>query len=173
MRLGEDFFVRDTVTVARELLGKRMVCGDRQVVITETEAYVGEGDPACHAARGRTPRTEVMFGKPGVLYVYFIYGMYFCMNVVTEQEGFPAAVLIRGVVDLDRPEEKLDGPGKLCRSLGITKDIYNGLDSTVSPALYFEDMSLVVPYEATPRIGIKQGTERLWRFVGDVDLTSF
>ncbi|EKD64189.1 MAG: 3-methyladenine DNA glycosylase, partial [uncultured bacterium] len=94
MRLSRDFFERNTLDVARELLGKFMVFNGKVGRITEVEAYIGQDDPACHAARGMTPRNRVMFGQGGFSYVYFIYGMYHCLNFVTEREGFPAAVLI-------------------------------------------------------------------------------
>src|SRR6478752_1914574 len=99
-KLQRDFFEAPTVTVARDLIGKKLVWKQKELVITETEAYIGDGDEACHASCGKTKRTEVMFGKPGCLYIYFIYGMYYCMNIVTEREGFPAAVLIRGAIDV-------------------------------------------------------------------------
>ena len=96
MPLPRKFYARPTLTVARELLGCVLACGDKQFRIVETEAYIGPEDLACHAARGRrTARNEVMYGEAGHAYVYFIYGMYYCLNVVTEQPEFPAAVLIR------------------------------------------------------------------------------
>ena len=111
------YFNRPTVTVARSLIGKylvrsidgRMLAGK----IVEVEAYVGPQDKACHASKGRTPRTEVLFGPPGVAYVYLIYGMYHCLNVVTEREEFPSAILIRAI-EIDG--ELIDGPGRLCRA---------------------------------------------------------
>src|SRR3989344_7227500 len=116
MKLNREFFNRNTVVVARELLGKYLVrkIGSKIVraKITETEAYCGPRDLACHASRGMTPRTKVMFGPPGRAYIYLIYGMYHCLNIVTEKEGYPAAVLIRGC-------ELADGPGKTCRDLKI------------------------------------------------------
>lgn len=159
--MKRDFFNRPTVTVAQELLGKTLVYGPHRGIITETEAYVGQDDPACHAARGMTPRTKPMFGKPGVSYIYFIYGMYFCLNVVTEEEGFPAAVLIRGLLHEDGTH--YNGPGKLCRALGLTKD-QNEIDMVTSKELYFLDTPTWPSAPATPRIGIKQGIDKLWRF---------
>ena len=97
-RLSRSFFNRSTLKVASDLLGQLLVRKYRgrltKVIITETEAYIGQNDPACHACRGLTPRNRVMFGPAGHAYVYFIYGMYFCLNIVTEAEGFPAAVLL-------------------------------------------------------------------------------
>jgi len=157
MILKRDFFERPTLDVAKELLGKTLVFGSHRAIITETEAYLGENDPACHAARGRTKRTDVMFGPAGYSYVYLIYGMYHCLNFVTEREGFPAAVLIRGA-------GKFDGPGKLCRGFGITLE-NNRVDITQNQAFYVLDTPSLSDYECTPRIGISKGQEHLWRFV--------
>ncbi len=184
-RLGRDFYARDTLDVARELLGKRLVRaidGERlSGLIVETEAYIGEEDRACHASRGRTPRTEVMYGPPGHAYIYFIYGMYHCLNVVTDRVGFPAAVLIRGIQPQEgveymrrnrrfRPEGELtNGPGKLCQALAIDRGL-NGLDLCHSDLLFIEEA--VVPdleeIEVTPRIGIRADAiakRRPWRFL--------
>lgn len=171
MRLKKDYFSQSTLHVAQDLLGKELVFRDYKGLITETEAYIGRDDPACHAARGQTPRTTVMFGPAGVSYVYFIYGMYFCLNIVTETEGFPAAVLIRGL-QLIHPESKnLNGPGKLCKHLGITRD-HNGLDLTTSDIFYVQDKGLKPGYSATPRIGITVGTDKLWRFLVTEDMAT-
>lgn len=161
MRLTRDFFNRPTLEVARDLLGKHLVFGDREGRITEVEAYIGDGsDPACHAHRGKTERNQVMFGPPGHSYVYFIYGMYHCLNFVTEPEGVAAAVLIRGL-----DGEKLDGPGKLCREFNITKN-HNGIDLCEDENFYVEDRGeSPSEIEATPRIGIKEGKDLLWRFL--------
>lgn len=163
-RLSRDFFGRPTLTVAQDLLGKIMVFNKAAGLITETEAYIGQDDPACHAARGKTPRNAVMFGPPGFSYVYFIYGMYHCLNFVTEEEGTPAAVLIRGLMLIEPSPLHLDGPGKLCRHLDITRH-HNAIDVVDSDFFYVKDSPLSPPYEATPRIGIKKGQEKLWRFV--------
>ncbi len=141
-----------------------MVFNGTAGLITETEAYIGQDDPACHAARGKTTRNAVMFGPPGFSYVYFIYGMYHCLNFVTEDEGKPAAVLIRGLKLLESPSLHLNGPGKLCRHLGITRD-HNGIDITTSDFFYIKDSPPPPTFETTPRIGITQGQEKLWRFV--------
>ncbi|PTL81125.1 DNA-3-methyladenine glycosylase [Vitiosangium sp. GDMCC 1.1324] len=126
MRLPASFYARPALTVARELLGTHLILdeGGRRRVgrIVETEAYVGEHDLACHAAKGRTPRTEVLFGPPGKAYVYLIYGMYHCFNVVTDVEGVASAVLVRAVEPVAGlpPGARTDGPGRLCRALELT-----------------------------------------------------
>lgn len=124
MKLNGKFFENDTFKVAEELLGKKLVRiyrGKRiEGIITETEAYVGPDDKASHASRGKTLRTEVMFGKAGVIYVYLIYGMYHCLNIVTGKKNYPAAVLIRGVTSNG---EKISGPGKVCRFFHIDKTL--------------------------------------------------
>ncbi len=163
-RLGRDFFARPTIEVAQELVGKELVFHMHKGIITETEAYVGQNDPACHAARGLTKRTEVMFGPPGYSYVYLIYGMYYCLNFVTEAEGFPAAVLIRGICLDNISRRNLDGPGKLCKFLGITKE-HNKIDITTHEHFYVNNTDLKLPYNTTSRIGISKGKELLWRFV--------
>jgi DNA-3-methyladenine glycosylase len=161
-KLKRNFFARDTITVAQELLGKTLVYNNHRGIITETEAYIGQDDPACHAARGLTPRTKPMFGPAGFSYIYLIYGMYFCMNIVTEDEGFPAAVLLRGLLYEDGTH--YDGPGKLCRALGLTRE-QNEIDIVKSKELYVLDTPSIPDFLATPRIGIKQGLDKYWRFV--------
>jgi DNA-3-methyladenine glycosylase len=171
-KLRRDFYRRSTLTVARELLGKRLVRvvdGQRlSGLIVEVEAYVGEGDAACHAACGRTPRNEAMYGPPGHAYVYFIYGMHHCLNVVTEEEGFPAAVLIRALEPLEgleimrrhrlgKPDSELtNGPAKLCQALAIERG-FNGMDLCTGEVLFIEEGRMVAEEEigASPRIGIK------------------
>ena len=170
-RLGKRFFHQPTVKVAKELLGKYLiVCRENQFQvgkITETEAYVGPQDKASHASRGKTDRNKIMWGPPGQLYVYFVYGMYYCLNVVTEKEGYPAAVLIRGLEPVFGIRGKTDGPGKICRELKITtKD--TGLDITKSYEIYIKDIG-ERPKEiiAAPRIGVDYAGEwakRKWRF---------
>ncbi len=135
--LPRDFYARDTELVARDLLGRVLECetseGTASGIIVETEAYLGEHDEACHAVAGRTARTEPLYGPPGISYVYFIYGMYWCFNAVTRDEGLPSAVLVRALEPLDgiplmqrrRPirsslPDLTNGPGKLCTALGIT-----------------------------------------------------
>jgi DNA-3-methyladenine glycosylase len=163
-RLKREFFNRPTIDVAQDLLGKIMVFKGAAGVITETEAYIGQDDPACHAHRGLTKRNAVMFGPAGFSYVYFIYGMYYCLNFVTEEEGKPAAVLIRGLMLIKPSPLHLNGPGKLCRHLGITRD-HNGIDLIESDTFYIKDSPFSPPFDSTSRIGISKGQDRLWRFV--------
>ena len=126
--LPKSFFMHDTRRVARDLIGKTLVRthGGKiiRAVITETEAYRGRNDKASHASRGKTARTRVMFGEAGKIYVYLVYGMHYCLNIVTEQKDFPAAVLIRAVRPIGGGTE-LDGPGKLTRALGIDRTLNN------------------------------------------------
>lgn len=163
-RLSRDFFNRPTLKVAQELLGKIMVFGSVGGIITETEAYIGKDDPASHAFRGKTSRTAVMFGPPGFTYVYFIYGMYHCLNFTTEEEGTAGGVLIRGVQLITPSPLFLNGPGKLCRHLGITRD-HNGIDLINHEHFFVKDSPFNPLFEATPRIGITKAQEKLWRFV--------
>lgn len=164
MRLQREYFAQNTLDVAKDLIGKELFFENYNAIITETEAYIGTDDPACHAARGLTPRTEIMFGSPGFSYVYLIYGMYHCLNFVTEAKNFPAAVLIRGIY---MPKEKLllNGPGKLCKHLGINKSSHNKLDITTHKRFGVNDINLQLEYETTPRIGISKGKENMWRFI--------
>jgi len=179
-KLPRTFYERPTLEVAPDLIGKFLVyhSGGRRMDarIVEVEAYIGREDPACHAARGLTERTKPMFGPPGFTYVYFIYGMYYCLNFVTEPDGHPAAILIRAaepVAGMEyRPDQKpsnehqvllLAGPGNLCRTFGLTM-ANNNLDLT-GQTLFCEDrQAKPVSVVASRRIGIKVGTQRLWRF---------
>lgn len=164
VRLGRAYFEQNTIALAQDLLGKKLVFGAFEGCITETEAYRGEDDPACHAARGKTPRTQVMYGPAGFSYVYFIYGRYFCFNIVSESEGMPAAVLIRGL-RVQRPVMlHLDGPGKVCRHLSMDRS-HNAIDLTLASDFYVTDLGLRPAFDATPRIGIRVGREHPWRFV--------
>jgi DNA-3-methyladenine glycosylase len=166
-KLTHDFYNRHVVEVAQELLGKTLVFGNTKGIITETEAYRGLDDEASHAFKGPTQRSHIMFGPAGYSYVYLIYGMYHCLNIVTEEEGQASAVLIRGLL---LPEIHLNGPGKLCRHLGITKQ-HHGLHLISHDSIYVAEGIEAVPYTTTPRIGIKKATDKLWRFV--VDPSSF
>ena len=156
-KLTRDFYNRETVTVAKDLLGTLLIHRTNGVErigkIVEVEAYLGPHDLAAHSARGRTPRTEVMFGPPGHAYVYMIYGMYFCMNVVTEPEGKAAAVLLRAIEPVQQLTQKTQGPGLLCRAMAIDRRL-NGHDLTSGD--FFIAMEEKKPFEivARPRIGV-------------------
>lgn len=192
-KLSRAFYDRDTLAAARDLLGKQLVRvlpGGRELIcrITETEAYIGRMDRACHAyGYKRTPRTETLFARPGTAYIYLIYGMYCCLNLVTEGEGEPAAVLIRGAVPVKNGDiiaenrfgckmeqmtayqrkSFLNGPGKLCRGLRLTR-AQNGLD-LLGDELYVLDAPAPDPAEIRVgrRIGIDYAQEAVdfpWRF---------
>lgn len=193
--LTYQFFNRPTLKVAEKLLGKFLI---RRLpptaykrkrsksrlnaenitagMITEVEAYVGPYDKASHASRGRTERTKVMFGKPGHWYVYMIYGMHWCLNIVTEKEHYPAAVLIRSVaVEADKRgskrgfTRKINGPGKVCHYLKIDKRI-NGKPATKATGLWIEDRGARIPKSAIKRgkrIGVEYAGKwknKPWRF---------
>ena len=149
-KLPREFYGRDTVFVARELLGKLLVHRAKSIVrigkIVEVEAYLGEHDLAAHSSKGRTPRTQIMFGPPGYAYVYFIYGMHFCMNIVTEREGHASAVLLRAIEPVENLEGRTCGPGLLCRALHIDKKL-NGHD------LLSDDFFIAAP-DTTEKISI-------------------
>ncbi|HPR84923.1 MAG TPA: DNA-3-methyladenine glycosylase [Prolixibacteraceae bacterium] len=163
-RLSLEFYVRDVLVVAPELLGKPLVRqfadgSQKQYMITEVEAYRGAEDLACHAAKGRTPRTEVMFQEGGKVYVYLIYGMYWLLNLVTGEEGYPSAVLIRGI-------DGFSGPGRLGRELQLDKSFY-GENLQASPRLWVENAKPVTEYKTSKRIGIDYAGEwanKMWRF---------
>jgi len=157
-RLPRSFYDRDTILVARELLGKYLVhvehSARRVGRIVEVEAYLGPHDLAAHSAKGLTERTKVMFGPPGHAYVYLIYGMYYCMNVVTEREGHASAVLLRAVEPIENVEGKTSGPGLLCNAMGIDKRL-NAHD-LLSDDFYVATAPKSVPFTIVkrPRIGV-------------------
>ncbi len=159
------FFHRDTVIVAEELLGKVFVWHDIFFIITETEAYRGD-DEACHAFNGETPRNAPLFGEPGTLYVYFTYGMHHCMNIVTEPKGRAGGVLIRAGFVLGEHSKLYNGPAKLTKNLGITRE-HNGVSLVNSDCCGVYDYGKRYNYSVTPRIGISRGQEKPWRFVID------
>lgn len=148
-------FEGSALVAARSLLGMVLVHGTARARIVETEAYVGEHDLACHAARGRTARTEVLFGPPGLAYVYLIYGMYHCLNVVTGPEGRAAAVLLRAAEPLVPGLAAMDGPGKLCRALAIDRG-FNRVDlcDPASPLRLEEGDGRPVRIARGPRVGV-------------------
>lgn|SRR3989338_10891717 len=156
-----NFFNRPVTEVANDLIGKRFVYYNFSGIITETEAYGGQNDDASHASKGLTLRNKAMFGPPGHIYVYLIYGMHYCLNVVTQEEGSPSAVLIRGLL---LPHINLNGPGKICKFLGISIKEY-GLNLLNHNYVYIAQGIQCMHIKATPRIGIKRATDRLWRFI--------
>jgi len=184
--LNRDFYAAPTLQVARALLGQRLVRlwqGQRlSGRIVEVEAYIGREDQASHARRGRTPRNAAMFGPPGHAYVYLIYGMYHCLNLVTETAGFPAAILIRALEPLEGValmqaqrgqaawRDLLRGPGRLCQALHIDLSL-NGADVCSPTHGLWAEADAAVPEDrvlTTPRIHVRGDAESLarpWRFV--------
>ena len=183
MILHRYFYYRSTLTVARDLIGARLVRvlnGQKLVgLITETEAYISEKDLACHVKAGLTPRTAVMYGEPGHAYVYFTYGNHWMLNVVTERKGFPAAVLIRAIQAIEGAEvmsarrsgRDTFGPGKLCQAMGIIKS-ENGVDLTETTGGLWIETGVKVPNSLVtkgPRVGLNNTPEpwlsKPWRFL--------
>lgn len=182
MKLPREFYLRDGLTVARDLIGKKLVTklpeGIASGIIVETEAYMGASDAAAHSFRGKTERTKIFYGAGGFVYVYLIYGMYICTNVVANIENAPEAVLIRalepiGGVDLMKSRrgkknlrDLCSGPGKLSQALGITKNFY-GAD-LCGEEIFIEDTDFKVALESTKRINIDyagEAADYLWRFI--------
>lgn len=184
--LPVDFYARATLDVARDLVGKVLVHrgpeGRTTGRIVETEAYIGESDPACHAFKGRTPRNEPLYGPPGLAYVYVSYGLHHLLNAVTEHEGFPSAVLIRAVEPLEgvtlmrtrraaasgRPAPARDadlgrGPGNLTVAMGISTPVHNTRMLTRGVLTVHDDGMVPAAVVWTPRIGVTLGADRLWR----------
>lgn len=159
-RLDYGFFHRPCIEVARELVGKVLVHNGNRLRISETEAYCGEEDTACHASKGRTKRTEVMYMEAGTVYIYLCYGMHWMLNIVTGEEDRPEAVLIRAC--LDAP-----GPGKLTKALGITGE-QNRSSVVTSDVLWVEDDGFRCSIVTDRRVGIgyasREDQDRLWRF---------
>ena len=155
------------MTVARELVGKILVHNingvEYKLKITETEAYIGENDTACHAHKGRTARTETMYKEGGTVYIYLCYGMHHLLNIVTGKENEAEAVLIRAC------EKPYDGPGKLTKALKITKELNNTNALSENSEIYFLDEGEKCEIESAKRVGIdyasKEDRERLWRFI--------
>jgi DNA-3-methyladenine glycosylase len=165
-RLPPQFFTRDVLKVAPDLLGKILVRRfpdghEMQFIISETEAYRGEGDLACHASKGLTERTKIMYLEGGHIYVYLIYGMYWMLNFVTSCENNPQAVLIRAFT-------AINGPGRITKTLGIDKS-FNGENLYQSERLFVCDNDLKISYRTAPRIGIdyagKIWANKPWRFI--------
>ncbi len=182
-RLGSDFFVRDAVTVARDLIGKHLVRkldGSTVVCrIVEAEAYMGPADKASHAYKNRaSKRTEVFYRRGGYLYIYFIYGMYYCCNIITNVAERPEAVLLRAAEPLEgievirrrrdtrRPRDLTNGPGKMCQALDIDSHLY-GYDVTQGEELWLEDPHETFPIAVSARVNIDYAEEyrdKPWRF---------
>ena len=165
-RLNVHFYQQDAVTVAEKLLGKILIRvfddgTTQRYRITETEAYLGEEDKACHASKGRTARTDIMYSDGGKIYVYLIYGMYWMLNVVTGKENHPQAVLIRGI-------DHIIGSGKVGRELKIDKRFY-GEDLLTSNRIWIENAPDVSNFSTAPRIGIdyagEEWRDKAWRFI--------
>ncbi|MFX1314587.1 MAG: DNA-3-methyladenine glycosylase [Promethearchaeota archaeon] len=189
-RLTREFFNRDTKLVAKELLGKYLVRKSEEGVmvgkVIEVEAYLGIKDKACHSFDSKmTERTKVMYEEPGTLYIYFVYGMYYCLNVITEPKGVPCAILIRQLypvagIELIKENRNVkvgknfknlcDGPGKLCMAMNITKEKFNGIDScAIDSKLYFTEGEEIKNEKITlnKRIGIdyaEEDKDKLLRF---------
>jgi len=179
--LNRSFYCRNTLTVAKQLLGKLLVRelpeGKVAGKIVEVEAYRGSDDPASHAYKGKTQRNQIMFGEGGYAYIYFIYGKHFCLNVTTEKVGVPGAVLIRAVepvygIEIMKRKRRTEnvknltnGPGKLTQAMDITVEL-NGWDLTRGEKLYICDLDVVEPFEvvSSGRIGVKAGADKPWRF---------
>jgi DNA-3-methyladenine glycosylase len=177
-KLAREFYARDTVEAARALLGRILVHETADGVmsgrIVETEAYVF-GDPAAHSTRGRTPRTEPMFGEPGHAYVYFTYGFHYCMNVVSHPDGVPGAVLLRALEPIEGTElmrrnrgrhsvhDLCSGPGKITKAMSIDGSL-SGEDLLGDRLYLADDGTDVGEIVAHPRVGIKVATDKLWRF---------
>ena len=195
-RLTSNFFSRDTVEVAKDILGKYLIKetnkGDMIGKIIEVEAYLGPNDKACHAYNyKKTEKTKTMYLKPGTFYVYYIYGVYFCLNIITEPEGIPCAIFIRNLFPVKGMElmnenrnvkigknykNLVDGPSKLCMALNITKEQYNGKDSCAEISnLYFTQGTMIEDKKVSlsKRIGIdyaEEDKDRFLRFTLEEDL---
>ncbi|MFO7922967.1 MAG: DNA-3-methyladenine glycosylase [Bacteroidales bacterium] len=165
-RVNKDLLTRDVLEIAPAMLGMHLKRVDsrgnaRSYTVTETEAYRGEEDLACHVSRGRTDRTEIMYHEGGVLYVYLVYGIHWMLNIVTGMSGEPQAVLVRAV-------QGISGPGRLTKALGIDRS-FNAEDITLSPRIWLENTGVTIPYETTPRVGIDYAgplwKAKPWRFV--------
>lgn len=164
-QIEKDFYINSSIELAPKLLGK-FLCRkvENQIIklrITETEAYYGENDTACHAHKGKTNRTKIMYEEGGLVYIYLCYGVHYLLNIVTGQQDFPEAVLIRGI-------EGFNGPGKLTKALYIKSDL-NYENLICSKNIWLEEDNFVTNYITAPRVGISYATEEYrnikWRFI--------
>lgn len=162
-RLTRNFFERAPQIVAKDLIGKILVFQGTRSIIMETEAYEGAQDAASHAFKGLTPRNAPMFGPAGHLYVYLIYGIYHCVNIVTETTGTPSAILIRGLYVTHPLTIHLNGPGKVCHHLGIDRSL-NHIDCVDNPLIYLEKSDHSPLVNQSERRGISKNTDKMWRF---------
>ena len=160
MKLKNDFYHRPCLEVARDLVGKVIVFGDQRLRISETEAYCGESDTACHAHKGRTKRTQTMYREAGTLYIYLCYGMHWLMNIVTGEENQPEAVLIRACCEAP-------GPGRLTKAMGITGALNE--QSICGDTIWLEDDGFACKVITDKRVGIgyasQEDQEKPWRFI--------
>lgn len=159
IRLDKEFFNSDPVTVANNLLGKKIISGDRSAIITEVESYGGADDPASHAFK-KTPRSKLMYDEPGLVYIYLIYGMHYCLNFVVSPKGIAGAVLIRAV---HTDSHVINGPGRVAKYFNLDSS-YNGCDISKSSILAVYDIDYKVNVFSTPRIGISKAKDKKWRF---------
>jgi len=176
-KLPRSFYDRDTIEVAHDILGKYLIHQDNGIErigrIVEVEAYLGPHDLAAHASKGLTPRTKVMFGPPGHAYIYLIYGMYYCLNVVTQEEGHASAILLRALEPIQNTEGKTQGPGLLCKAMHIDKTLYgedllgDTLYLTYPKSAHSKDKTAIV-IVSRPRVGVdyagEEWAKKLLRF---------
>jgi DNA-3-methyladenine glycosylase len=172
-RLKPEFFNQNTLTVAQKFLGKYLVSNKNGILkvgqIVETEAYIGTNDLACHASHSKTPRNKIMWDSPGFVYVYLVYGLHHLINIITEPEGSPAAVLIRALKPIQNISSSTDGPGKLTKALNIDK-FDHGLNILNSDQLFISDLGEhLKKIQKLPRVGINYAGEpwisKPWRFL--------
>ena len=154
------FFHQSPLIVAPQLLGQTFHFLGQVCTIIETEAYLGQDDPASHAFKGPTKRAEIMFGPPGRLYVYLIYGMHHCLNIITHEPNQAGAVLIRGI---SIAGASILGPGRVCKAFHIDRG-FNNVDICHHPEIFFNMNTKTLDYQCLPRVGIQHAKDKLWRF---------
>lgn len=170
MKLSRSFFTRPTLEVAPDLLGTTLVhkteSGEIRGMVSEVEAYTGADDPASHSFKGQTKRNRSMWLEGGHAYIFLIYGIHYCFNVTTEQQGQPGAVLLRSVIlETDHGNQHISGPGNVAKAFGLSFD-QQGIDCATSDILFFEERHTnSIQFKSTPRIGISKATDFPWRFI--------